>query len=347
MRPVAAIFVACMLAVGLGWSCARAEDLCEVQAYNVADGFSPLAGRTVTVTGLVTVPSGVFQPTRTSIYIRGLGSDDCGVNVYSNTPMQGIELGDTVVVRGQVQEYVSTGGNGAITEIVFSSPGDLTARRGSGPPDPVIVSTGQAAREASEGKLVRVTGTLVTALLGTSFTMDDGSGEIEVYDFGGAFASDSTWRALEFGNEVTVTGVVSQADPSLPYLSDYRINPRHPSYGDVRTPQCIPGGSPRAYLDLGGSIFSPEFGEKITLTYNGPNGARLRLRIFDASGRCVANLIDAIFFCGETQLDWDGRNEVKEALPSGLYHVVVTATDPESGGESQQILPLVIGRRLK
>lgn len=344
MRPVRAI-VALTLIAALGCGRVLAETLCEVQAYN-ADGLSPLAGRTVNVAGVVTVPSGIFQPTRTSIYIRGLGSDDCGVNVYSNALVQGIELGDTVVVRGQVQEYVSTGGNGAITEIVFSSAGDLSARRGV-PPEPVVVSTGQAARESSEGKLVRVTGTLVTALLGTSFTMDDGTGSIQVYDFGGAFASDTTWRDLEFGDEVTVTGVVSQADPSLPYLSDYRINPRHPRYGDLVTPQCIPGGSEKAYLALGGAIFSPEFGEQMTISYNGPNGARLRLRIYDAGGRCVATLADDVFLCGETQLVWDGRNEIRELLPSGLYHVVVTSTDPQSGGQSQQVLPLVIGRRLK
>jgi uncharacterized protein YdeI (BOF family) len=347
LRLAAAIVVGCVLVVGLGLGSLRAENICKVQAYDAATGYSPLTGSTVTLKGIVTVPSGIFQPTRTSIYIRGLGSDDCGVNVYSSTPIQGIELGDSIIVRGQVQEYVSTGGNGSITEVVFSSSADLTLRHGVGAPEPVVVSTGQAAQETSEGKLVRVTGTLVTALLGTSFTMDDGSGEIEIYDFGGAFASDSTWRALEFGDEVTVTGVVSQADASLPYLNDYRINPRHPNYGDISTPHCIPGGSPKAYLDLGGAIFSPEYGETIKMIYSGPNGARLRLRIFDVSGRCVANLVDAIFLCSETEFSWDGRNEVKELLPSGLYHVVVTATDPESGSESQQVLPLVIGRRLK
>ena len=327
-----------------------AETICDVQAYNPADGLSPLNGRTLTLSGIVTVPSGIFQPTRTSIYIRGLGDDDCGINVYSTLAIQGINLGDTVVVRGQVQEYVTTSGNGATTEIVFTSATDISVKPGTAAPEPEFFSTGQVGREANEGKLVRVAGKLVTAVLGRSFSVDDGSGAIEIYDLGQNFSADSTWRSLQFGSEVTVTGVLSQSDPDLPYLSGYSINPRHPRFGDVSTAQCGGIDTPSATLKVGEFdryIFSPEYGEKIKIAYNCPNGARVRLRIFDAYGRCVATLDDRISVCGATEFSWDGRDEIEELLPCGLYHVVVTATDPRTGGESQQTAPVVIGRRLE
>jgi hypothetical protein len=347
LRAIAAILAVSIGLVLLAIGAPRAETICEVQAYSPADGLSPLNGRTVTVKGIATVPTGVFQPLYTSIYIRGVGDDRCGVNVFSRTRIAEVNLGDTVVVRGVVEEYISTGGNGAITELTFSTESDVSVKRGTGPPEPEVLSTGQAGRESNEGRLVRVTGQVVTAVLGSSFSVDDGTGEIEIYDFGLNFASDSVWTSLEFGSYVTVTGVISQADPDLPYLSGYRINPRRPSYGDVVTPQCIPGGSPRALLNLSGSVFSPEYGEKIRITYNGPNAARVRLRIFDGYGRCVATLDDRISLCGQTEFLWDGRNEIRQELPSGLYHVVVTAIDPETGGESQETVPVVIGRRLK
>ena len=327
-----------------------AETVCDVQAYNPADGLSPLNGRTLTLSGIVTVPSGVFQTTRTSIYIRGLGDDDCGINVFSNTAIQGINLGDTVVVRGLVQEYITTSGNGANTEISFTSAADIAIKPGTTIPEPEFFSTGLVGREVNEGKLVRVSGKLVTAVLGRSFSVDDGSGAVEIYDLGPNFASDSTWLSLQFGDQVTVTGVLTQSDPDLPYLSGYSINPRKPDYGDVSTTQCSGGGTPSATLKIGEAdryVFSPEYGEKMTISYNCPNGARVRLRIFDAYGRCVATLDDRISVCGATEFSWDGRNEVQELLPCGLYHVVVTATDPRTGGQSQEMAPVVIGRRLR
>lgn len=336
--------------LSIGAAGAQAETVCEVQAYDPATGLSLLGGRTVTVTGVVTVPSGIFQPTQTSIYIRGIGSDKCGVNVYSRTQVTNIDLGDTLTVRGVVQDYVSSGGNGAITEIAFTATSDLTLKKGAGVAEPEVMTTGEAARESNEGKLVRVTGKLTTAVSGRSFEINDGSGLIEIYDFGQTFTSDSIWKNLEYGDEVTVTGVVSQSDGDLPYLSGYSINPRHPQFGDLKVPQCIPGGSHKAWLQVGSGsnfVFSPEYGEQMTIAYDCPNGARLRLRVFDCYGRCVANLDDRISVCGQSQVEWDGRNELKEQLPAGLYHVVVTATDAKTGEESQETVPVVIGRRLK
>ncbi len=334
---------------------ARATTICEIQAYN-ASGFSPLEGSRVTVTGVVTVPPGFFVPDFTSIFIRGLGSDSCGVNVFTFDPIPGLSLGDTLTVTGNVLEYA--GAAGATTEVAELT-GEIIVKNSNEFPEPNFMSTGAVGREEHEGMFVRVTGRVVSKDGLESIFLDDGSGQIEIHDRAGTFTTNTAWQELFLGDEVTATGVVSQYDFSPPYLSDYSIWPRSPEppYEDVVGPRCIPDTVTTRVLleitDINGdrsNIFCPECprpDNKVFIRFNGPNGGRARLRIFDTSGRCVATLEDHITACGEVDFEWDGRNELLERLPMGLYHVVATATDPLTGDETEETVPIVIGRRLK
>jgi hypothetical protein len=330
----------------------QARPICEVQDWDPATGFSPFVGQQVTVTGYVTVGLGVFQDIYTSIYITGLGEDDCGVNVFSFERISDLGLGDTVTVTALVEEYVSASGNGATTELTFTDPAALTIiGKGDGTsPAPVVMATGNVGRESNEGKLVQVHAMVVSPFVGRGFNVDDGTGVIEIFDLAQNFyTSDPVWQGLSYGDEVVITGIVSQSDPEIPYLSSYSIIPRSPDppYDDVRKKECIPGGAPGARLEVSESIFAPEIGETVNIVYNGPNGGRLRLRVFDSRGRLAATLFDGLSVCGEQVLVWDGRNEVWESLAVGLYMITVTAEDPESGAESMETVPIVIGRPLR
>jgi hypothetical protein len=337
-----------------------AISICEVQTYEPSTGFSPYDGNTVTVTGVVTVPAGIFTASQTSVYIRGLGDDVCGVNIFAYGQVGNLGLGDTVTVTGQVEEYVSTSGSGATTEIMFDETGLTNIRRADVPyVEPVGMRTGEVGAEENEGRLVRVTGTVVGKTPPDEITLDDGSGRIAIYDFGEVFGGDSTWQSLKWGDEVIISGVVTQYDASIPYLSDYQIWPRGagPPFGDLTIPQCIPDTViSRAVLEIVDTddqeigIFCPECPGSdglVRIRYNGPHQSRLRVRVFDCYGREVATLDDSYIQCGAIVFEWDGRNELFERLPVGLYHVVVTAIDPASGGRSQASAPIVIGRRLK
>ncbi len=336
---------------------ALATTICEVQAYDPQTGLSPLNGRQVTVTGVVTVPPGIFVPAYTSIFVTGLGEDVCGVNVFTFNPVPGLSLGDTVTITGLVEEYAAT--YGSTTELTFENPEDIEVRHSDDIPVPVVMLTGEVGREDNEGQLVRVKGRVIGKEGAREFTVDDGSGPIIVWDQSQLFGTDPNWQDLFFGDEVTVTGIVSQRDLDLPYLSDYRIWPRSPEspYEDVLVPQCFPDttvtGAFLAIRDAGGqpaSIFCPECPgsyNKIFVEFSGPHSGRAMLRIFDPYGRCVATLEDHVTACGVTTFEWDGRNELLEKLPMGLYHVVVTAFDPATGAETKETAPIVIGRRLK
>ncbi len=338
---------------------ALALTVCEVQQYEPSTGLSPYDGSTVTVTGVITVPAGIFVPSQTSMYLRGLGDDVCGINIFTFGPgVGGLGLGDTVTVTGEVEEYV--GGSGATTELIFSESGLSAIRRAdSAYVEPAVMTTGEVGREENEGKLVRVTGKVVGKEPPDGLTMDDGSGRIEINDFGEVFHGDSTWQSLGWGDEVTITGIVNQYDPSIPYLSDYQIWPRGlgPPYNDLSVPQCLPdtvtSWAVLEILDANDNevaIFCPECpggDRQVKIKYNGPHASRVQLRIFDGYGREVATLSDYYILCGTRVYEWDGRNELNERLPIGLYHVVVTATEPGTGKDSQTTAPIVIGRRLK
>ena len=329
----------------------EATPLCEVQDWDPSTGFSPLMGQTVTITGYTTVGVGVLQASYTSIYVTGLGDDDCGVNVFSFERVSGLDLGDTVTVTGVVEEYVSGSGYGATTEILFASPSDIAIiGKGDGtPPETVVMSTGNVGHESNEGKLITVNAVVVSAFVGRGFEIDDGTGIVEVFDLSQNFQADTTWQSLTYGDEVIITGLVSQSDPEMPYLSSYSIIPRSPDppYEDVKKKQCIPGGTPGAMLRVSDSIFAPSIGETVEIEYDGPHEGRLRLRVFDSSGRLAATLFDGRSVCGERVIVWDGRNEVREALSVGLYLITLTAEDPETGSESMETVPIVIGRQLR
>ena len=341
---------------------ALALTVCEVQQYEPSTGLSPYEGSTVSVTGVITAPAGIFVPSQTSMYLRGLGDDVCGINIFGyGQGVGGLGLGDTVTVSGQVEEYPPGSGSGKTTEINFADESGLTniRRADSAYVEPVVMTTGEVGREENEGKLVRVTGKVVGKAPPEEITLNDGSGRIIIQDFGGVFQGDSTWQSLGWGDEVAITGIVNQYDPSAPYLSDYRIWPRGsgPPFGDLSVPQCIPdtvtSGAVLEILDTNDNevaIFCPGCpggDSKVRIKYNGPHASRVQLRIFDGYGREVATLSDYYILCGMRVYEWDGRNELNERLPIGLYHVVVTATEPGTGKDSQTTAPIVIGRRLK
>ncbi|MGQ9603642.1 MAG: hypothetical protein ACUVUU_05470 [bacterium] len=352
---IIALLIACALALNV--TPAKATLICEVQSYD-DQGFSPYNNQTVTLTGIVTVEPGIFVPQYTSIYITGIRGDSCGINVFSYSPPSSFQLslGDIISVTGKITEYL-IGGAGATTEIVFSSANDLVVIGQDGPPEPAFMKTGEVGFEQNEGRLVKVTGRVKTVRSSQEFVVDDGSGPVVVRDQAKTFTTDPVWQRLFTGDVVTVTGIVAQNDSAPPYLVNYRIWPRHPKYGDVSTPGCEPDTSvKKVLLEVTGrrgeklSVLCPDCSEgnnSVTIRFGGPNGGRATLEIYDVAGRRVATIKDWIVSCGIVEVAWDGRNELREALPMGLYYLVGVAHDPSDGSITTRRVPIVVGRRLK
>jgi hypothetical protein len=333
---------------------AQGTTICDVQEFN-AQGLSPLLGQNVTVTGIVTVPPGYFQPEYTSIYIE---SDGCGINVFSYLPAStwDLEVGDEVSVRGEVEEYISgSSGAGATTEIFAG--GDSTAvevlSTGNPAPEPAYMYIADIAQEENEGRLVRALGVVLTTNLDYNMQFADETGLVVVYrNYNDYVDFSGFWE----GDTLEITGVVLQYDQEPPYLDGYEIVPRfqsdmkYASFQDTLPP--VFAGSAR--IDIEGRPFYPDIGEILPIAYAAPDASRTVMTVYDLQGREVRRLLDAVYdghsalpeFYRERIHGWDGRDDLKRLVPPGTYICRLEVTDSD-GETSTTTAPAVVGAKLK
>ena len=143
----------------------------------IAEARSLPLGTIVTIDGSVTVPSGAFS---SSTFDQGFAIQDRTGGIYVSTPDNlGFGLRQQVRVTGKLADTVLPG----LLVLV-----DVTAVKahGAGPKvRPVSVATGDV-NEATEGTLVRITGTITQPVIndlpfGFIIFVNDGSGEVNVF----------------------------------------------------------------------------------------------------------------------------------------------------------------------
>jgi hypothetical protein len=155
--------------------------------------------RLVWVEGSVTAAYGTFFDV---LYVQ---DDTGGVTVFAPVTGEGgsgaFDLGDVVRVVGRVEQYQGD------TEVEVSWDLEQVQIIGSGPtPDPLRLSTHDAALEANEGWLIWTFGKVVTKTNNYNFIMDDGSGSARVFidGYNGDFAD------VVEGNLIGIRGLASE-----------------------------------------------------------------------------------------------------------------------------------------
>ncbi len=358
---MAALAVLTVLAGG-----AHATTICDVQRYD-AMGLSPFLGETVTVRGVVTIPPGYFQSNYTSFYIE---DDGCGVNVFTFGSLT-VEpaLGDTVLVTGEVEEYISaSSGGGATTEVVLdpNNPDESIEflSIGNTPPEPTVMGLARLGVESNEGRLVRTIGKIVNveyvSVIG-QWSMDIvepwSEESFEVFQ---SFNDSISFEGLEVGDTVDVTGFVTQFDRTPPRLSDYQFAPRFQH--EIR--RAIPPDPPdplfwgNASLDIPASTFRPDLGEILPIHYMAPDLGRAMIEIYDLQGRRVRTLTDATYegtsavpghyqegYFDEGVRGWDGRDDLRRLVPAGVYICRLEVADGD-GRVTSATAPAVVAVRL-
>jgi hypothetical protein len=81
---------------------------------------------------------------------------------------------------------------------------------------------------------------------------------------------------------------------------------------------AVEESAPRYQLALGGATPNP-FNPRTRLNFELPRQARVRMDVFDVSGRQVATLLDASRPAGPGWVEWDGRDAHGNAVSSGVY----------------------------
>lgn len=179
---------------------------------------------------------------------------------------------------------------------------------------------------------------------GTNIYMDDGTGStvIRVWDYfdvasvviGG---NEYTLQQL-VGKIVGINGVAGLYSGSFQLVAGYNDD------FSGETLEVNPGES--AWIEVPPHPFAPDMGQTLSICWNAPVGAHTVLRIFSMRGQLVATLSDNPTG-GYRCLDppWDGRDELRRALPIGVYIAQVRAT--LSGRTTTSEAPIVIGTRLR
>ena len=179
----------------------------------IAEARSLPLGTIVTIDGAVTVPSGAFN---SSTFDQGFAIQDRTGGIYISVPdNNGFGLRQQVRVTGKLADTVLPG----LLVLV-----DVTEikQHGSGPKvQPLPVATGEVG-EDTEGKLVRITGTITQPIIndlpfGFIVFINDGSGEVH------SFVCASTGidvSGLSPGQTIEVTGFSGQ------FASDFEVDPR-------------------------------------------------------------------------------------------------------------------------
>ena len=179
----------------------------------IAEARSLPLGTIVTIDGVVTVPSGAFS---SSTFDQGFAIQDRTGGIYVSVPDNlGFTLRQQVRVTGRLADTVLPG------LLVLVDVTDVKAH-GSGPKvQPLPVATG-AVGEATEGKLVTITGTITQPIVndlpfGFIIFVNDGSGEVH------SFVCASTGidvSGLSPGQTVEITGFSGE------FAGAFEVDPR-------------------------------------------------------------------------------------------------------------------------
>ncbi len=184
-----------------------------------SNGIPDRRGTYVQITGIVTVPSGVFSKTQLDIYVQ---DNTAGVNVF-NYSIIPVALGDSVIVNGQVYFYRGKTEISYATVIIVDP--ESTSHRPL--PEPLPITCAMMNREPYEGMLVKISGVTTTAFLLTgdaNFMLIDGTGSSTM-----RIDADAGIAGLVMVQDTfTVVGIKSQytSDTFPPVNSGYEFFPR-------------------------------------------------------------------------------------------------------------------------
>jgi len=180
---------------------------------SIAEARSLPLGTVVTIDGSVTVPSGAFS---SSTFDQGFAIQDRTGGIYVSTPDNlGFAPRQQVRVTGTLSDTVLPG------LLVLVDVTEVKAH-GSGPKvQPLPVSTGGVG-EATEGSIVRITGTITQPIVndlpfGFIIVVNDGSGDINVFV---AASTGIDVSGLSQGQTIEVTGFSGQ------FADHFEVDPR-------------------------------------------------------------------------------------------------------------------------
>lgn len=211
------------------WTDRPIRPLAAVRADSAGQFIEDKLGDTLRVTGRASTGTETYYSNQLTIFIQST-ADTTGLLLFSPALQTPVAVGDSVDALGVVEAY-----NGMTQFRVLDYRVVSDART---PPTPLELTVAEAAAERYQGLLAHVHGRVINkrSNRGGQYLIinDPGSSDAAL----SVFLSNHQLRtidldAYEVGDEIAVTGVLSQYDYKPPFDSYYQIRPR--TQKDLRT----------------------------------------------------------------------------------------------------------------
>ena len=276
--------------------------------WQIAD--SPFDQATVTLTGIVTVDSS-FKNTYGAYVMQDASAPWSGITLFGIE--QVLARGDEIKITGQIEEYnddynFKWDNN---TQIIVDSIEVLSS--GNELYAPIDVTTGELneSPEKYEGVLVKVNNTQITSINSYDWSVNDGSGECLIDDDASRLA-DWFDALLVDDNFSFLTG------PYIFSFGSYKIEIRDMNdIGEI--------------TDIDKSIeqvvhtykleqnFPNPFNPETRIYFEIPNNEMVTVAIYNVLGHKIRTLEHSTFAAGKHTLNWNGKNDFGQLVPTGTY----------------------------
>ncbi|HOT96065.1 MAG TPA: FlgD immunoglobulin-like domain containing protein [bacterium] len=313
--------------------------LAQIQYTPWAVGDSPFQGCKVAVEGVVTADTLFFK--KYGAYpIQDAAGAWNGLYILGKVPS--LLQGDRVRVYGTVEDHNADylykwEGN---TQIKADSVKILS--RGAALPAITSVSTNalkdkSKSAESYEGVLVRIQNATLMAVNSYDVTVDDGSGPclLDADGFVGRdqdanpyfYINKSAQLLIVAGDTVRIGEQINVAQGVFLYsFGTHKIEIRN--LGDIGTVTGVRNAVAAQPLrfDLGQNYPNP-FNPETRLYFELPVSEEVKLVIYNARGQIVRNLVTGRYDAGHHVINWDGRDNTGQSVPTGIYIYRIKAGD--------------------
>jgi len=311
----------------------------ELTIAEIVENMAEYDGEIVTIDGVVTAPAGKLRTTFTEGFLQDESGK--GIILYNASLDTSFHRGDSVEVTGEIDEFDGK------PELIYSS---ITVLKQNAALPVVELNIEEFNSLEYNYTFVSLWGKITARQdlsgPGSNITIEDPTGANTIvriwnsteilYDENENLVNHTMDSLLQVGNLIDVSGIGSE------YSGQSQIQPIFPS--DISEHQEGEVGNYQAKLNVAPYPFVPQLGEQIKFDFSFPANSRIKLRIYDTSGRYVTSLYDeyrGLSFYIESA--WDGRNEVNELVPPGVYIMHLEVTDINTGDLSTDTAPVVIG----
>ena len=257
-----------------------------------------MGGQLVTIKGIMTIGAGVLRNDRTSAYIQD--ESGRGLNVYNSDLVDGMDLGDEVIVVGFVEKYFSTV---EVKDFNFK-----TQSTGNEIPVAQEVTVPGANSSDWEGTLIKFQGTVAEKISitgGVKIKINEGTDTtiVMVWD-----ATGIDTESLTIGEAYSFQGVGSQ------YYDDYQLLVGYPE--DIRTPNAIHNDAVKVDNFKLNPAYPNPFNPTTTISWQLAKDSQYQVYLFNMLGQKVKIVEEGFGKRGTYSQILNARD-----LTSGVYFI--------------------------